>query len=117
MKISIFAGDLCDVPAEALVTRLTARRQCPACKRIFNLISQPPQQPGICDADGAELICREDDKEDVIRQRLQAYDEQTGPVLKYFAGAEYRRLDGTLAPAAVSHEIAVVLDQLVPAHA
>src|SRR4030095_14413129 len=51
-----------DVPGEALVGRLTARRQCPACKRIFNLVSQPPRKPDTCDDDGATLVCREDDQ-------------------------------------------------------
>jgi adenylate kinase len=103
-----------DVPAEALVERLTARRQCPACYRIFNLISQPPQRPGICDADGAALVCRDDDKEEVIRQRLQAYDQLTGPVLHYYAGAGYHRMDGSRPPAEVSRNIGSVLDQAVP---
>ena len=103
-----------DVPVEALVARLTARRQCPVCSRIFNVISQPPLRPGICDADGAALVCRADDKEEVIRQRLQAYEQLTGPVLHYYAGGGYRRVDGTLAPAEVSREIETLLDQAVP---
>jgi adenylate kinase len=103
-----------DVPAEALVARLTARRQCPTCKRIFNLISQPPQNPDACDDDGATLVCREDDREEVIRQRLQAYDQLTGPVLHYYAGAGCHRVDGTLAPEDVSRQIEVLLDQAVP---
>jgi adenylate kinase len=103
-----------DVPAEALVTRLAARRQCPACSRIYNLLSQPPRQTGICDADGATLICRDDDREEVIRRRLQAYEELTGPVLHYYASAVCYRVDGTRAPAEVSREIEIVLDQSVP---
>jgi adenylate kinase len=102
-----------DVPAEALVARLTARRQCPNCKHIYNLISQPPRQPDICDADGAALVCREDDREEVIRQRLLAYDQLTGPVLEFYAGVECHRVDGTLAPAEVSRDIEMLLDQTV----
>jgi adenylate kinase len=105
---------LLDVPGEALVTRLTARRQCPACRRIFNLISQAPQTPGFCDDDGRELICRDDDKEEVIRQRLRAYDELTGPVLEFYRGPDYHRIDGSLTPAEVSLKIEVLLDQPVP---
>ena len=103
-----------DVPAETLVARLAARRQCPTCSRIFNLNSQPPRQPGICDADGTSLIRRDDDREEVSRQRLWAYEELTGPVLRYFAGAQCHRLDGTLPPAEVSREIEILLDQAVP---
>ncbi len=103
-----------DVPAEALVARLTARRQCPACKHIYNLLSQPPLTAGICDFDGSGLISREDDREEVIRQRLQEYDHLTGPVLSYYAGSGYRRVDGTLPPAKVSEQIETLLEQAVP---
>ena len=50
-----------------------ARRQCPACSRIYNLISLPPRTPGVCDCDGATLLIRDDDCEAVIRQRLRTY--------------------------------------------
>ena len=84
-----------DVPDEALVTRLTARRQCPQCKRIYNAILQPPRVAGVCDDDGADLITREDDREEVVRRRLKAYKEQTGPILKWFGPSVVRSVDGT----------------------
>jgi adenylate kinase len=90
-----------DVPDSALVGRLTARRQCPKCLHIYNLQSQPPRVTGICDADGTELLTREDDREEVIRRRLKAYQEQTGPVLEWFR-SHVRKVDGSLAPAQVS---------------
>lgn len=104
-----------DVPADALVERLSARRQCPACSRIYNLRSLPPRRPGLCDSDDFQLISRDDDKEEVVRQRLKAYEELTGPVLQYYADARYRRVDGTLAPAEVSRRIDALLDAGVPA--
>ena len=94
-----------DVPAGEVVSRLSARRQCPACKHIYNLIFQPPRRPGICDEDGATLVRREDDREEVIRHRLQEYEESTGPVLRYYSNADYFRVDGTRAAQAVSEEI------------
>jgi adenylate kinase len=99
-----------DVPAEAVVSRLSARRQCPVCKRIYNLRSQPPRQENTCDDDGAALACRDDDKEEVIRRRLQAYEELTGPVLRYYSASACRRVDGTLSPPDVSRQIVEVLD-------
>lgn len=93
------------VAAEVLVRRLTARRQCPTCHRIYNLLSQPPAADGTCDADGAALISREDDRESVIRERLRAYDAQTGPVLDFYSKAHVLRVDGSVAPAAVSAQI------------
>jgi adenylate kinase len=103
-----------DVPAEALVSRLTARRQCPACSRIYNLRSQPPRRENVCDDDGMPLICRSDDREEVIRQRLKAYEELTGPVIQYYAGPAYHRIDGTLTPPEVSGEITAVLHAIAP---
>ena len=84
-----------DVPDEALVGRLTARRQCPVCGRIYNALTQPPQITGLCDLDGAGLIMREDDQEETIRRRLRAYDELTGPILKWYGPSAVRSVDGT----------------------
>jgi adenylate kinase len=100
-----------DVPDEALVTRLTARRQCPQCKHIYNAVLQPPKVAGVCDADGAALLTREDDREDVVRQRLRAYDELTGPILKWFGPSVVRSVDGTRPADAVALTVErVVLD-------
>ncbi len=100
-----------DVPDEALVTRLTARRQCPQCKHIYNAILQPPKVAGVCDLDGAALLTREDDREDVVRQRLRAYDELTGPILKWFGPTVVRSVDGTRPADAVALTVErVVLD-------
>jgi adenylate kinase len=100
-----------DVPDEALVTRLTARRQCPECKHIYNAVLQPPKVAGVCDVDGAALLTREDDREDVVRQRLRAYDELTGPILKWFGPSVVRSVDGTRPADAVALTVErVVLD-------
>lgn len=93
------------VSDDALVTRLTARRQCPQCLRIYNLRSQPPKADGFCDGDGAALITREDDRESVIRQRLKAYREATGPLLDWYGPSAVQRVDGALAPEKVHHSI------------
>ena len=94
-----------DVPSHSLVARLTSRRQCPHCLRIYNLLSQPPRVSGICDADSAPLIHREDDCEAAIRQRLRAYEEQTGPVLDWFGPERVVRVDGTRPADEVAAEI------------
>ena len=100
-----------DVPDEALVTRLTARRQCPQCKHIYNAVLQPPKVAGVCDADGAALLTRDDDREEVVRQRLRAYDELTGPILKWFGPTVVRSVDGTRPADAVALAVErVVLD-------
>lgn len=67
-----------------LVARLSGRRQCPMCGTLYNLSTNPPKIADTCDLDGSRLAIREDDRESVIRERLEAYDAQTRPVLEYF---------------------------------
>jgi adenylate kinase len=99
------------VPERLLVARLTARRQCPKCLKIYNLLSQPPVALGACDDDGTSLITREDDCESVIRERLVAYHSMTGPILEWYGVERVRTVDGGLAPAQVAQAIAhAVLD-------
>lgn len=83
-----------DVADDALVSRLTARRQCPECKRIYNLLSQPPRVAGQCDDDDAPLLTRDDDCEAVIRRRLVAYKELTGPILAWYGPSVVQTVDG-----------------------
>jgi adenylate kinase len=70
-----------------LIRRLTGRRTCSIGGEIYNIFDRPPKVEGICDNDGGELIQRPDDREEVIRARLRAYDKQTAPLVSY-----YRRL-------------------------
>ncbi len=94
-----------DVADEALVTRLMARRQCPVCKQIYNLISLPPRSPVFCDLDLSPLVTRDDDRDDVIRQRLRAYDELTGPILKWYGPRLVHGIDGSLPREEVRHAV------------
>ena len=98
-----------DVPDEVLVARLTSRRQCPACSRIYNLLSQPPSREGVCDADGAALIQRDDDKENVIRARLKAYAESTGPLIQFYSQRNFHRIDGNRRPEQIREDIQAIL--------
>jgi adenylate kinase len=98
-----------DVGAETLVRRISTRRQCPTCSRIYNVLSQAPKTRGICDEDGAALITRHDDTEEVIHQRLKAYEEITGPVITHYRGGRYHRVNGDRSPEEVRREIARLL--------
>ena len=74
-----------DVDYTQLLLRLTGRRCCPTCGRIYNLHFQPPRVDGICDmAHGSKLVQRNDDRDEVIRHRLTAYEVQTKPVADYY---------------------------------
>jgi len=102
-----------DVPIDALVGRLTSRRQCPQCKRIYNLLHQPPRVPGVCDDDGTPLITRKDDSEDVVTERIRTYDEVTRPVLAYYQDRQYHQIRGDRSPSYIFEAITGILDPLV----
>jgi adenylate kinase len=74
-----------DVDYTQLLLRLTGRRSCPTCGRIYNLHFQPPRVDEICDlAHGSKLVQRNDDRDEVIRPRLTAFELQTKPVADYY---------------------------------
>ncbi len=76
----IFVG----VPDDEIVKRLTARRVCPKCGAVYNLIYNPPKRDEVCDVCGTPLVQRSDDREDVIRNRLKVYRENTAPLIDYY---------------------------------
>ncbi len=78
-----------------IVARITARRSCPACGAVYNLVSNPPKIDCVCDRDGVALIQRDDDKEEVMRKRFEAYNAQTLPVIGFFREQGYRVVDVT----------------------
>ncbi len=67
-----------------LLLRITGRRSCPACGRLYNIHSQPPAVDELCDLDGSKLVMRDDDRAEVISERLAAYENQTRPVADYY---------------------------------
>ena len=81
------------VDYNVIIARLTGRRQCPRCGTLYNVSSHPSRVEGVCDLDGEALIVRDDDKEAVIRGRLEAYERQTRPVLEYFRTAGHRVIE------------------------
>ena len=67
-----------------LLLRLTGRRSCPTCGRLYNIHFQPPLVDELCDCDGTKLVIRDDDREEVISRRLAAYETQTRQVVDYY---------------------------------
>jgi adenylate kinase len=73
-----------DVSPEEVVRRLSLRRSCPGCERLFNMESDPPNDGVNCDVCGRKLIVRSDDREDVIRNRLEVYRQETQPIIHWY---------------------------------
>jgi len=95
-----------DAPEEMLLQRLSGRLICRGCGFGFHRHYSPPREEGRCDRCGGELYQRDDDKEEVISQRLEVYGEQTKPLLEYYkALPSFRRLDAAGEMAAVYAEL------------
>ncbi|MDA1216427.1 MAG: adenylate kinase [Chloroflexi bacterium] len=81
---SIDRTPLLQVDTEELVRRLAGRWLCSKCQRPYHEVTAPPKEKGICDVCGGELMQRADDQPDVVRKRLQTYEEQTAPLVGYY---------------------------------
>lgn len=96
VAVNIFVSD------DEIVKRLKSRRSCPACGKVYNLISNPPKKDEICDECGEKLVLRDDDKEDTVRQRLSVYNEATAPVIAFYKEkGKFFEVDGTKSPSEV----------------
>jgi adenylate kinase len=73
------------VDDDEVVRRLSGRRTCRKCGRIWHVVFDPPARQGICDECGGELFQRDDDQEDTIRHRLEVYQQQTRPLISFYA--------------------------------
>lgn len=87
---------LLEAREEVLVQRISGRRTCPRCGRVYNVHLDPPKQTGVCDDCGGGLDQRADDTEDTVRHRLEVYRELTEPLVDYYEGGPVRvlRVDG-----------------------
>jgi adenylate kinase len=74
------------VPERVIIKRLSSRRICKRCGAVYNTRYLKPKREGVCDLCGGTLYQREDDKADVIRERLRVYEAQTQPLLSYYQG-------------------------------
>lgn len=73
-----------EVPMNLLLGRLTGRRVCRNCAAVYHIESKPSKKEGVCDLCGGEIYQRADDKEEVIRTRLEAYETSTRPLKDYY---------------------------------
>ena len=72
------------VDDDEVIRRLSGRRTCRTCNRIWHVDFDPPEQQGVCDLDGGELFQRDDDKAETIANRLQVYAQSTAPLVGYY---------------------------------
>jgi adenylate kinase len=98
------------VDEDQIVKRLSGRRFCRNCGKIYNIYFSPSAVPGVCDGCKGELIQRSDDTREVISERLRVYNEQTLPVLDYYRSrSSYFEVDGNWDPSDVHDEVARIV--------
>jgi adenylate kinase len=104
---------LIDVPDDEVVRRLSGRRVCVKSGHNYHIEFDPPKHEDICDQDGSRLVQRDDDKPEVIRNRLRVYHDLTEPLVEYYdEQGLMRRIDGTREPAEVHGHIRAVIATL-----
>jgi adenylate kinase len=104
------AAILVDVPDEEVIRRLSGRRVCVKEGHTFHVEFDPPKNEDVCDIDGSRLEIRDDDKPEVVRNRLETYHDKTEPLVAYYEERSVlRRVDGRPAPDEVSDRIRAML--------
>jgi adenylate kinase len=84
------------VNSAELLNRITGRRSCIKCGKGYHIAFDPPKQNDVCDVCGGDLYQREDDKEETMTKRLEVYDKQTEPLIKYYASESIlKTVDGS----------------------
>ena len=100
-----------DVPDDDIINRMSGRRMHPASGRNYHIIFNPPKVEGKDDATGEDLIQREDDKPDTVRDRLKVYQDQTSQLIEFYSSLSssgplnYIKVSGTSTPKEVSENI------------
>jgi adenylate kinase len=95
-----------EVPFNVLVARAAGRWTCHTCQTTYNYESNPPKVPGVCDVDGGQLYQRDDDRLEVVSERIRVYLKDTVPVVEYYRECGIlREIDGTLDIDSVANEI------------
>ena len=96
-----------------LLRRITGRRNCPVCQRIYNIYLNPPRVAGFCDVEGAALAQRSDDTEEVFAERMHAYAAQTAPVVEHYREqGRFAEVDGEGQIAAIAARIVAAVERL-----
>jgi adenylate kinase len=99
------------VPDDEIVKRIAGRLTCKSCSNMQHKIYSPPKEQGKCDKCGGELYQRPDDKEDVVKKRLEVYHEQTAPLVEFYQSRGLlKKVDGTLSPDEVYAAIKKAID-------
>lgn len=97
------------VDTAEIILRLSGRRVCRNCGKVWHIEFEKPSNPGICDICQGELYQREDDKEEVITRRLEVYQEQTAPIIAFY------RTEGLLITISATGSVSDITERAISA--
>lgn len=101
-----------DVPDENIVKRMSGRRACVSCGATYHVVHVPPKKEGICDRCGSELLLRDDDKPETVKNRLDVYHKQTQPLIDFYTKkGVLKTVDGTVDMQDVFKAIVAILGE------
>jgi adenylate kinase len=104
---------LIDAPDDEVVRRLSGRRMCAKSGHVYNVHTDPPKHDEVCDQDGSRLVQRDDDREETVRKRLNVYQRQTAPLIRFYEDRDLlKRFDGTRSPTEVHDHIRATIATL-----
>ncbi|MCR5526134.1 MAG: adenylate kinase [Lachnospiraceae bacterium] len=99
-----------EVPDDNIIGRMSGRRACLKCGATYHIVTLKPKKEGICDKCGSELVLRDDDKPETVKNRLSVYHDQTQPLIDYYnKKGVLKEVDGTIAPDDVFKAIEEIL--------
>jgi len=113
MGVSIDCALNIEVKDGVIIKRLSGRRICPECGKVYHLVTDPPKVDGKCDLDSAKLIQRDDDKEETIRNRLATYHAQSEPLIEYYSRqGKLANVEGSYSIERTTEDVDRVLEKL-----
>jgi adenylate kinase len=105
---------LIETREDVVVRRIESRRMCPGCEAIYNVITKKPAREGVCDACGTALVRRQDDRPDLVPERMKTYHTKTEPLIAYYqAKGVLHRIDGNGTLEETFRPVRSVLDRVL----
>ncbi|MEK6984580.1 MAG: adenylate kinase [Nanoarchaeota archaeon] len=102
-------------PEEAVIGRLTARRNCGKCHAVYNLITMKPKKKDICDKCGNPLIQRKDDEPETVRKRIEVYFQETSPLIDYYKKKKLLvDIDALPRPKGIFNSVVKIIEREIP---
>lgn len=101
------------LPEGEAIKRMASRRVCKNCAAVYNALTSPTKDEGVCDKCGGPVVQREDDTEATAKKRLMVFEDQTHPLVAYYKGEQLlKEIDASRTPAAVEADLSAEIESV-----